>query len=97
MDIFSLSYSINGTGVITGGELSFTESIAELPFFAQFEIKDKNRLIEELEAVNKNREQNSIYDIVKGKTGLNGSTLNINGQNVEATDTIKKEKKNCKC
>lgn len=71
--------------------------IAELPFFAQFEIKDKNRLIEDLEAVNKNREQNSIYDIVKGKTGLNGSTLNINGQNVEATDTIKKEKKNCKC
>ena len=45
----------------------------------------------------KNKEQNSIYDIVKGKTGLNGSTLNINGQNVEATDTIKKEKKNCKC
>ena len=34
--------------------------IAELPFFAQLEIKDKNRLIEELEAVNKNREQNSF-------------------------------------
>ena len=40
MDIFSLSYSINGTGVITGGELSFTESIAELPFCDSTDSKD---------------------------------------------------------
>ena len=71
--------------------------IAELPFFAQFEIKDKNKLIEDLESLNKNREHNSIYDIVKGKTGLNGSTLNINGQNVETAQKVQKEKKNCKC
>lgn len=40
MDIFSLSYSINGTGVITGGEFSITDSIAELPFCDSTNCKD---------------------------------------------------------
>lgn len=40
-------------------------SIAELPFFEQFQAGNKDDLIKELEGGNNKKSQNSIYDIVK--------------------------------
>ena len=55
--------------------------IAELPFFEQFQFRNKDDLIKELEGGNKKMEQqNSIYDIVKDKKIENQLGLNINGQ-----------------
>ena len=70
--------------------------IAELPFFDSFQIDNKNKLIEELESNNKNKEQNSIYDIVKGKGAFNSSTLQVNGQK-EVVSTQSSSKKSCRC
>ena len=73
-------------------------SIAQLPFFYQFHIEDKAKLISELEEGNKGKEQNSIYDIVKGSGAYNSNNNNLNvNANKEAVDRIKKDKKGCKC
>ena len=76
--------------------------IAELPFFEQFQFRNKDDLIKELEGGNKKMEQqNSIYDIVKDKKIENQLGLNINGQeqkqNNEAPGVIviKRKKKGC--
>ena len=56
--------------------------IAELPFFEQFQIDNKEQLIKELEGGNNKKEQNSIYDIVKEQKEENEKPqeLNVNGQ-----------------
>ena len=55
--------------------------IAELPFFEQFQVANKDQLIKELEGGNNKKEQNSIYDIVKGQQNEKPATdLNVNGQ-----------------
>jgi hypothetical protein len=60
-------------------------AIAELPFFEQYQIKNKNELIEELEKLNKDKNDNSIYDIVRNTNnnkGVNsGNSLPVNGLN----------------
>ena len=54
--------------------------IAELPFFEQFQIGDKEQLIKELEGGNNKKEQNSIYDIVKEKENEKQADLKVQGQ-----------------
>ena len=76
--------------------------IAELPFFEQFQINNKDELINELEGNNKNA-QNSIYDIVKDKKDNKTADIKITPQenkNVEATPKViyvknKEKKKGC--
>ena len=77
-------------------------SIAELPFFEQFQFTNKDDLIKELEGGNKKMEQqNSIYDIVKDKKNENQLGLNINGQEQKQNNespgviVIKRKKKGC--
>ena len=77
-------------------------SIAELPFFEQFQFTNKDDLIKELEGGNKKMEQqNSIYDIVKDKKNENQLGLNINGQEPKQNNespgviVIKRKKKGC--
>ena len=55
--------------------------IAELPFFEQFQIDNKEQLIKELEGGNNKKEQNSIYDIVKEQKNEKQADLNVQGQN----------------
>ncbi len=78
--------------------------IAELPFFEQFQIDNKEQLIKELEGGNNKKEQNSIYDIVKEQKEENEKPqeLNVNGQvpnqNTERPGVIvvkRKKKKGC--
>ena len=78
--------------------------IAELPFFEQFQIENKEQLIKELEGGNNKKEQNSIYDIVKDTKNGNEkpADLNVNGQvpnqNTESPGVIvikRKKKKGC--
>ncbi len=78
--------------------------IAELPFFEQFQIDNKEQLIKELEGGNNKKEQNSIYDIVKEQKEENEKPqeLNVNGQvpnqNTESPGVIvvkRKKKKGC--
>ncbi len=78
--------------------------IAELPFFEQFQIDNKEQLIKELEGGNNKKEQNSIYDIVKEQKEENEKPqeLNVNGQvpnqNTESPGVIvvkRKKKKVC--
>lgn len=80
----------NGTNVLK----MFYSTIAELPFFQQLNYEDKQKLIDELIEANKTKEQNSIYDIVRGKTSAQGETLKVDGKEIKA-DT--KKKKKCKC
>ena len=78
-------------------------SIAELPFFEQFQFGNKEDLIKELEGGNNKKEQqNSIYDIVKDQRNEKQVDLNINGQpqnqNTESPGVIviqRKKKKGC--
>lgn len=83
----------------------FYSCIAELPFFEQFEIENKQKLIEELININSNnnttKEQNSIYDIVKGR-GEYTNSININNGNENNQANANKQKKskdkqNCNC
>lgn len=78
--------------------------IAELPFFEQFQIENKEQLIKELEGGNNKKEQNSIYDIVKDTKNENEkpADLNVNGQvpnqNTESPGVIvikRKKKQGC--
>jgi GTPase SAR1 family protein len=76
--------------------------IAELPFFEQFQIGNKEQLIKELEGGNHKKEQNSIYDIVKEENNEKPVDLNVNGnvpnQNTESPGVIvirRKKKKDC--
>ena len=76
--------------------------IAELPFFEQFQLENKDQLIKELEGGNNKKEQNSIYDIVKEQNNERQAELNINGQvpnqNTESPGVIviqRKKKKGC--
>ena len=74
--------------------------IAELTFFQQFDIDNKVKIIEELGKLylltlteaqnNKQKEQNSIYDIVHGGTP---SQLNVKDAKKEQTPN----KNGCKC
>ena len=57
--------------------------IAELPFFEQFQIGNKDELIKELEGGNNKKENNTIYDIVQN-----------NENKPEITVTAEDEKKN---
>jgi hypothetical protein len=52
--------------------------IAELPFFDQYQIQNKNELIEELERKNKDKNDNSIYDIVRNTNNNKGNNLGSN-------------------
>jgi len=77
-------------------------SIAELPFFEQFQIGNKEQIIKELEGGNNKKEQNSIYDIVKETNNEKPVDLNVNGnmpnQNNESPGVIvirRKKKKDC--
>ena len=54
--------------------------IAELPFFEQFQIGNKEQLIKELEGGNNKKEQNSIYDIVKDQNNEKPAALNVKDQ-----------------
>ena len=76
--------------------------IADLPFFEQFQIRNKEQLVKELEGGNK-KEQNSIYDIVKDQKNEKQNDLNVkeqiqtqDGKEVEVVIVKrKKEKKGC--
>ena len=81
----------------------FYTCISELPFFTQLEINDKNALVNELENTNKNKEQNSIYDIVRNNNNsVNNKNnppipgLSVNGVQ-HSQDNINKNKKKCAC
>ena len=52
--------------------------IAELPFFEQFKIENKEQIIKELEGGIYKKEQNSIYDIVKDKNNEKPAELKVN-------------------
>jgi len=54
--------------------------IAELPFFEQFQIGNKEQLIKELEGGNNKKEQNSIYDIVKEQKNEKQVDLKVQNQ-----------------
>ena len=76
--------------------------IAELPFFEQFEINDKEELIKDLEGNNNKKELNSIYDIEKDKNNENQGEIKVikqsSNQNVETPQIIvarKKKKSSC--
>ena len=76
--------------------------IAELPFFEQFQIDNKEQLIKELEGRNNKKEQNTIYDIVKEENNEKPVNLNVNGnvpnQNTESPGVIvirRKKKSGC--
>ena len=60
-------------------------AIAELPFFEQYQIKNKNELIEKIKKIKKNKNDNTIYDIVRNTNnnkGVNsGNSLTVNGLN----------------
>ena len=77
--------------------------IAELPFFEQFQIDNKEQLIKELEGGNNKKEQNSIYDIVKDTNNEKPADLNVNGnvpnQNTESPGVIviRRKKKSACC
>ena len=77
--------------------------IAELPFFEQFQIDNKEQLIKELEGGNNKKEQNSIYDIVKDSNNEKPIDLNVNGnvpnQNTESPGVIviRRKKKSACC
>ena len=77
--------------------------IAELPFFEQFQIDNKEQLIKELEGGNNKKEQNSIYDIVKDSNNEKPVDLNVNGnvpnQNTESPGVIviRRKKKSACC
>ena len=78
--------------------------IADLPFFEQFQVENKEQLIKELEGGNNKKEQNSIYDIVKDQNNEKPADLDIKDQaqtqkqNNETPGVIvvkKKKKKDC--
>ena len=78
--------------------------IADLPFFEQFQVENKEQLIKELEGGNNKKEQNSIYDIVKDQNNEKPADLNIKDQaqtqkqNNETPGVIvvkRKKKKDC--
>ena len=77
--------------------------IAQLPFFEQFQIDNKEQLIKELEGGNNKKEQNSIYDIVKDSNNEKPVDLNVNGnvpnQNTESPGVIviRRKKKSACC
>ena len=54
--------------------------IAELPFFEQFQIGNKEQLIKELEGGNNKKEQNSIYEIVRDQNNDKHKDLNVKDQ-----------------
>ena len=75
--------------------------IADLPFFEQFQIGNKEQLVKELEGGNK-KEQNSIYDIVKDQKNEKPTDLTVkekvqtqDGKEVEVVVVKKKKKKRC--
>ena len=78
--------------------------IAELPFFEQFQIRNKEQLIKELEGGNNKKEQNSIHEIVKDQNNDKHKDLNVKdqeqnkNQNEENPGVIiikRKKKKRC--
>lgn len=70
----------------------FYATIAELPYFEQYEIISKQKLIEELEQENSsNNSENQILDIVNNANKANN--LNIQNAKMNPND----EKKGCKC
>ena len=77
--------------------------IAELPFFEQFKVGNKDELIKELEGGNNKKTQNSIYDIVKeqdnNKKVITETSENEKKNNNEAPGVIviKRHKKKKKC
>jgi len=75
--------------------------IADLPFFEQFQIGNKEQLVRELEGGNK-KEQNSIYDIVKDQKNEKQADLTVkeqiqnqDGKEVEVVVVKRKKKKGC--
>ena len=76
--------------------------IAEMPFFEQFKIEDKEGLIKDLEGFNNKKELNSIYDIEKDKNNENQGEIKVIKQNENKNEDSpqiivvqKKKKKNC--
>ena len=55
--------------------------IAELPFFEQFQIDNKDDLIKELEGGNGKKEQNTIYDIVQEQNNENKPEITVTAEN----------------
>ena len=75
--------------------------IADLPFFEQFQIGNKEQLVKDLEGGNK-KEQNSIYDIVKDQKNEKPADLTVkeqiqnqDGKEVEVVVVKRKKKKGC--
>jgi len=75
--------------------------IADLPFFEQFQIGNKEQLVKELEGGNK-KEQNSIYDIVRDQKIEKPADLKVkeqiqnqNGKEVEVVIVKRERKKTC--
>ena len=67
--------------------------IAELPFFEQFQIGNKEQLIKELEGGNNKKEQNSIYDIVKDQEQK--QEKNENNESPGVIVVKRRKKKSC--
>lgn len=74
--------------------------IAELPFFAQFAIADKQKLIEELERINCKRQNINVVEADKNSKQPPVGTMNVNGREVKPQRTalvIEEHKKGCAC
>ena len=78
--------------------------IAELPFFEQFQIGNKDDLIKELEGGNGKKEQNTIYDIVQEQNNDNKPEITVTAENDKKNNNdapgvivIKRKKKKSCC
>ena len=78
--------------------------IAELPFFEQFQISNKDDLIKELEGGNGKKEQNTIYDIVQEQNNDNKPEITVTEENDKKNNNdapgvivIKRRKKKSCC
>lgn len=70
----------------------FYYAIAELPFFEQYEIDNKQKLVEELANENRGEVENSMLDIIKG-----GDTPNPGKLEVKGAKSGQSERGGCKC
>ena len=76
-------------------ENMFYSCIIELPFFSHIEIEDKNKFIEELKKLNKNRNSSGLLGYVEenSKIGLK----QIYGNNKKNKEEKIENKRNCFC
>ena len=95
-----LFFEVSAKNGININKMMYT-CIAQLPFFEQFQIKNKDDLIKELEGGNSKKEQNTIYDIVQEQNNDNKPEITVTEEkknNNESPGVIvikRKKKKSC--